>query len=138
MISGFGHGDKGTNTKSLGPSLDPVHRGVSDALDADQLFRPHDIDLHQIDERRPAREKLGAASDMGIGPAGREHDSILRILHRLIKKRTHVTPPLSAAPVRWQRQCSGKRRSGKDCRSYIPGFHPGLWHALPLRKRWRT
>jgi hypothetical protein len=109
--------------------------GARQRIDVDDVQGAHDIELHQVDQRGTAGERLGGRCRQGIVAcriSGQRLGGGCGISCPLIGKRSHVTS-LSGSrgrPASRLQRCSDTRRSGRDCRSYIRGCHRRWSHAL--------
>ena len=87
-------------------------------VDVDERGRPHDVELHQVDQRRAAGEELGRAPVRSRPAISRRR----RGRRRVGSGSGRIRPSIFGGGVAdRRRRSSDRRRSGRGCRSCIRG-----------------
>ena len=71
MVGGIGHPRQRAEPQALAGQLDPAEPALPSAIDVDHALRPHDVELHQVDQRGAAGEELAGCADCAAAAARR-------------------------------------------------------------------
>src|SRR5262249_46920692 len=88
MIGGVRHAHQCAEPQTMLIKFNTSIAGCSKRINVDDRIRPHDIELHQIEQSRAAGEKFGLAVESG-GPVGPIYPRFRRSLRALIAKSAH-------------------------------------------------
>ncbi len=96
MLGGVRHAHQRAEAKTVAGRLNLAKRRGFDRVDVDDRLRPHDVELHEIEQRGAAREILRWILQDGrrLGRCAGA-DRRRRRIHPLEHERTHVISPSS-------------------------------------------
>jgi hypothetical protein len=72
MIGGVCHADQCAELKAFGVGFDVPERGALKSVDIDHHLGPHDVELHQVDERRAPGQEIGPPRPLALARRPRE------------------------------------------------------------------